>query len=76
MDQLWKTKSQGDMCPTTYKGKLVFKSMIVSPVIEEEAWTIIKTLDDGSVGWVAIYVRIVKATCQCFITPSTHILNI
>ena len=53
----------------------VFESMVITPVVEEEVCSIIKSLKDGSAGWDAISARVVKATHSSFIVPLTHIMN-
>ena len=45
MDQLWKTKSEGDMCPKTYMGNRVLESMVIASVITKESRTIIKKFE-------------------------------
>ena len=66
---------QNNKSSTTYMGSRVFESMVITPVVEEELCSVIKSLKDGSAGWDAISAWVVKATYSSFIVPSTHIMN-
>ena len=50
--------------------------MVITPVVDEEVQSIIKSLKDSSAGWDIISARVVKTTYSSCITPLTHILNI
>ena len=62
--------------PTSHMMDWVTDDMLLSPVIEEETVTIIKSLKDSSSGWDEISTRVVKSTHSSFIKPLTHIMNI
>ena len=57
----------------------VLESMVITPVVEEEVQSIIKSFKDSSAGWDAISAREVKTTYSSFITPlkvmNTSLLN-
>ena len=66
---------QDNKSSTTYMGSRVFESTVITPVVEEEVCSSIKSLKDGSAGWDAISARVIKATHSSCIVPLTHIMN-
>ena len=49
--------------------------MVITPLVEEEVQSVIKSLKDSSAGWDAISSRVIKTTRSTFIAPLTHIMN-
>ena len=62
--------------PTTFMGDRCKDNIWLSPVLEEDVVTIIKTLKEGSSGWDEISARIVKQTYAHFIKPLTKIMEL
>ena len=66
---------QDNKSSTTYMENPVLESMVITPVVEEEVQSVIKSLKDSSAGWDAISSRVIKTTHSSFIVPLTHIMN-
>ena len=66
---------QDNKSPTTYMENRVLESMVITPVVEEEVQSVIKSLKDSSAGWDTISSRVIKTTHSSFIVPLTHIMN-
>ena len=54
----------------------VTNSIVIHEVVSKEVTTIIKNLKEGSSRWDGVSASILKATCDSFIRPLTHVLNI
>ena len=62
--------------PSEYLTKRNINSILLSPVMEHEVASIIKSLKNSSPGWDAIAAVVLKATYTTFILPLTYILNL
>ena len=60
---------QDNKSSTTYMENPVFESMVITPVVEEEVQSVIKSFKDSSAGWDAISSRVIKTTHSSFIVP-------
>ena len=65
-----------DRSPTTKMTHRNLHSMFVEPVVEDEVASIIKSLKISSAGWNSISACVVKKTCDAFLTPLTHVMNL
>ena len=66
---------QDNKSSTTCTETPVLESMVITPVVEEEVQSVIKSLKDSSTGWDAISSRVIKTTRSTFIVPLTHVMN-
>ena len=65
-----------DRSPSIFLKNRVTNSIVIDEVVSKEVTTIIKNLKEGSSGWDGVSASILKATCDSFIRPLTHVLNI
>ena len=66
---------QDNKSSTTYMENPILESMVITPVVEEEVQSVIKSLKDSSAGWDAIFSWVIKTTHSSFIVSLTHIMN-
>ena len=68
--------AKSDIDPVSYIKNANKHSMVIEPTDTVEVSNIIRTLRDASAGFDNITAKIVKLSCDTFLAPLTHVLNL
>ena len=62
---------QDNKCPTTYMQNRILQSMVITPVVEDEVQSIIKSLKESS-GWLGCYL---STGCESYLLEFYYSIN-